>query len=296
MRSRRGFVEKPPRGGDMPQEPPSRGITISTAGVPVLFRCDDPVLLEALHEFYKGYLSDEDAGIVIDTSVCTSIDTTEVDRLWDVRGKPDWGQMWMKDDSLATVVDFDSGHGRLQLLDANASEAFGLFFRAFYTRLALINGMTFLHASGVEKDGAAFLFVGPSGMGKTTITGMLDGVRIIHDDVIFIETRDDEPYILTNPYFGNDTFFYREPRAFPIRHVYFLSQSDRGFFAPIKDSIALARLFTAPSEEIGPDRIDGIANYMNRAMACCKGLVTRATCRELHFSLHELPKDVTRGF
>ena len=55
----------------------------------------------------------------------------------------------------------------------------------FYRQLLELGGMM-LHSSAVEYDGYAYLFSGPSGMGKSTHTGLwcsvFDSARVINDD------------------------------------------------------------------------------------------------------------------
>lgn len=53
-----------------------------------------------------------------------------------------------------------------------------------------------LHCSAVEKDGKAYLFVGPSGSGKSYLSGMLlDNCSLITEDVGRINFKNDEGYI-----------------------------------------------------------------------------------------------------
>jgi hypothetical protein len=55
--------------------------------------------------------------------------------------------------------------------------------------LLTLRGSTVLHASGVELDGRALAFVGPSGQGKTTLATLvaLHGARLLTDDVLTVD-------------------------------------------------------------------------------------------------------------
>jgi hypothetical protein len=55
--------------------------------------------------------------------------------------------------------------------------------------LLTLRGSTVLHASGVERDGRALAFVGPSGQGKTTLATLvaLRGARLLTDDVLTVD-------------------------------------------------------------------------------------------------------------
>lgn len=67
----------------------------------------------------------------------------------------------------------------LPVLAAGTAMAFALTLR----------GHTVLHASAVAIDGRALAFVGPSGIGKTTLATVmcLDGARLVTDDVLVVD-------------------------------------------------------------------------------------------------------------
>jgi hypothetical protein len=56
----------------------------------------------------------------------------------------------------------------------------------------MMRGELVLHASAVERNGAVVAFVGPSGMGKSTIAALCcsDGARLVTDDVLRIDLSD----------------------------------------------------------------------------------------------------------
>lgn len=55
-----------------------------------------------------------------------------------------------------------------------------------------LRGHTVLHASAVAVDGRALAFVGPSGIGKTTVAALLclDGASLVTDDVLVVDTAE----------------------------------------------------------------------------------------------------------
>jgi len=88
---------------------------------------------------------------------------------------------------------------RILRLDLEKNEILGYFrsackfsmFLRFLLKWLLIKalekkGISFIHGSGVERDGISLLFVGPSGHGKThtLLTFLLDGYTLITDDTI----------------------------------------------------------------------------------------------------------------
>ena len=75
----------------------------------------------------------------------------------------------------------------------------------FYRALLDLGGMM-LHSSAVEYDGYAYLFSGPSGMGKSTHTGLwcstFDTARVINDDKPALRCIDGTWYAYGTPWSG----------------------------------------------------------------------------------------------
>ena len=59
-------------------------------------------------------------------------------------------------------------------------------------------GISFIHGSGVEKDGLSLFFIGPSGSGKTRtlLAFLLDGYNLITDDTIFLKDKKVFPFYI----------------------------------------------------------------------------------------------------
>lgn len=77
----------------------------------------------------------------------------------------------------------------------------------FYLKLLTYDGLM-LHASAVELDGAAYLFSGPSGMGKSTHTRLWKSVfpdaRIFNDDKPALRNIDGVWYAYGTPWCGKN--------------------------------------------------------------------------------------------
>lgn len=86
-------------------------------------------------------------------------------------------------------------------------------------------GLLAMHASAVQRDGRAFLFVGNSGWGKSTLASYLaqQGYTLLSDDVSAIRTDAAPPCILPGPAFSRlhaDTaqLFVQDVEALPFAH------------------------------------------------------------------------------
>ena len=116
---------------------------------------------------------------------------------------------WWKTDNKALVAYMESG---LQ----------------FYGQLLQFNGML-LHASAVAMDGKAYLFSGPSGMGKSTHTRLWQQVfgpaaQIFNDDKPALRLLDGRWYAYGTPWCGKDGI--NQNRKVPLGGICFLKRGE----------------------------------------------------------------------
>lgn len=100
--------------------------------------------------------------------------------------------------------------------------------RQFYSYLLAYDGF-YLHSSAVVKDGKAYLFSGPSGIGKSTHTGLWkllpgDESRVINDDKPALRYVNDKWYVYGTPWCGKDGININEKA--PLAGVCFLKRGD----------------------------------------------------------------------
>ncbi|NOZ02077.1 MAG: hypothetical protein GXP54_09340 [Deltaproteobacteria bacterium] len=204
--------------------------------------------------------------------------------------------MFLRDAAYCGKVELGKGRGEIQVSAQRPVEAFGLAYRHIFTRLAVDGGWTFVHAAGVLLDDRAWLFAGSSGAGKSTIAGMLaaseQGARIIHDDQLFLGTSEGKSAIRAVPYMGDERFIHDRVGAWPVNAVYFLRQDTRAFVKPMEPGPAAARLLAAPLEWLD-EPSNALKDYLGRSLNRLVELVRGAVCGELHFSLTELPREIT---
>lgn len=98
----------------------------------------------------------------------------------------------------------------------------------FYGHLLRFHGML-LHASAVEYRGRAYLFSGPSGMGKSTHTRLWqqqfgDAVRIFNDDKPALRLLDGRWYAYGTPWCGKDGI--NQNCKVPLGGICFLKRGD----------------------------------------------------------------------
>ena len=98
----------------------------------------------------------------------------------------------------------------------------------FYKALLDFNGMM-LHASAIEYNGKAYLFSGPSGMGKSTHTRLWqslygDDVQVFNDDKPALRRLDDKWFAYGTPWCGKDGI--NQNKKVPIGGICFLKRGE----------------------------------------------------------------------
>jgi hypothetical protein len=107
-------------------------------------------------------------------------------------------------------------------------------------RLALANA-GILHCCGIGIDGKAYLFAGPSGVGKTTIARLWrnHGARLMNDDRMLVRKMAQGLIASATPWHGDEKEIHPEP--LPLGGVFFLEQAPTNEVLPLSAAQAIAR-------------------------------------------------------
>lgn len=101
----------------------------------------------------------------------------------------------------------------------------------------------FLHCSGVSINNNAYLFLGPHGAGKSTISQMLsDIVPVLADDAGLVVEEGNKFYFFQTP-FIEKSYFKKSPNKFNIERVFFLKKSNSCCVVKITDKNRVLDLF-----------------------------------------------------
>ena len=145
------------------------------------------------------------------------------------------------------------------------------------SRLLARRGAVELHASSVVLDGLAYLFVGHSGAGKTTISLIAEegGAEVLSDDRTIVEIDPSGPVAWGTPWHG--TGKRSSAGSAPVGGIYLLVQDSENRVEPIKPSLAVKELFVRSIQ----------ANVQESEVTAClatlERLVTEFGVQSLHF-------------
>ena len=118
-------------------------------------------------------------------------------------------------------------------------------YRSICEQIPLFHRML-LHASIIEYKGKAYAFLGKSGTGKSTHTGLwlkyLDGVKIVNGDKPILEYKDNQFIAYGTPWMGKEGL--GEKTFAPLCGLCFLEQAPENSIKQLTASETSSRLFT----------------------------------------------------
>lgn len=162
-----------------------------------------------------------------------------------------------------------------------------LLYQAFYSAAEAAASDSFLvHASGVARNGAGYLFVGAPGAGKSTVARLSGerGLTVFNDEICLVRFPSADaaggPLLASTPFNG----LYRDktPGEAPLRAVLLLAQAPHHRLVPVGRAMATAIVAGQIVPPAGLDRtIDGLAR--SRLLQCADRLCAAAPTRGLEF-------------
>jgi len=148
-----------------------------------------------------------------------------------------------------------------------------------------------LHACGVvNASGDAYLFVGQSGAGKSTMARLWaaePGVTILSDDRIIVRKCDGRLLMYGTPWHGDEPFASNGPA--PVAGIFFLRHGSRHDIRTIPVAEQAARLFASSFVPVYD------ANAIDFTLTFLEGIVGSVPCRELQFARDRSIVDFIRG-
>jgi len=152
------------------------------------------------------------------------------------------------------------------------------FLRVALAWKAAAQGALLLHSSGVVRDGLAYLFFGPSGAGKTTVTRHSREHLILNDDIILIRPAERQVLASGVPFKGSDDLGAEHTGAFPVAGLFRLVQADEDLCLPLPLGRAMSEL--AGAVPFVTDRAEGLM----RVFAILEDIARRVPVHTLRFT------------
>ncbi len=121
----------------------------------------------------------------------------------------------------------------------------------------LAAGGVLLHSAGVRAGEGAWVFVGRSGAGKSTVAGLSAerGLEVLSDELNALSIVEGSPRVERMPFAGDYGRYEAERHSYPLRGVSLLRQGERARVEPASRVEAVAELAAAaPFVNIDPLR------------------------------------------
>lgn len=123
------------------------------------------------------------------------------------------------------LVDFEWENAKI--LAVHSQESFDVFMNQLFYSVAVKKQMLQIHSSLVDYKGRGLMFLGPSGIGKTTQAELWNKYRdalIINGDVVFVQETPDAFLGWGTPWHGSSP--YCENANVPVRAMIVLKQAE----------------------------------------------------------------------
>jgi len=154
------------------------------------------------------------------------------------------------------------------------------FFRYFLAQKLIAIDKAILHCASVVDNGLAYIFLGPSGAGKTTTTSLLSDKTILGDDMNLITLEGDK--LFCSP--GGVGGLYKPDVAinekFPVAGIYWLKQDTSHFIKENSQSEKMKMLFASIAniswDELSPKLTQKIWSLSEKVCEC-------SSIQTLHF-------------
>lgn len=105
------------------------------------------------------------------------------------------------------------------------------------------NGGCVFHASALAIQGKAYIFLGDSTAGKSTIVRLSKDIfRPIADDLIIIKKIKTKYFLYTAPFIEKQWWIKKENKEYELKNVFFIYKGKRSFIKKIVDSIQILNL------------------------------------------------------
>lgn len=159
---------------------------------------------------------------------------------------------YYKDKQRKPALDFTQKGKVLEIVASKKVLGEGLLWDAFgekltrylYVFILSSENVMLLHSAACAVKDKGYLFLGPGNSGKTTVTELSKGVKVLSDDKTFIRRKGKHYYLYRTPLLGYEkvTALKQIKESIPIDKIFLLKKSKKVQFKKISKAGAMAAI------------------------------------------------------
>lgn len=230
-------------------------------------------ILDSIWQQFKCTINKDNFAELIISILENTVDTYELDIL-----PPQPGPSYFLSENALVSANENWSKVGITLLDGKDVGLMGALSATLMTHLSIRSGML-VHSSLVEVDGKGILFLGPSGIGKTTQAELWAKYRdalIINGDMVFVAYRDGKYRGYGSPWHGSSPYCLN--RDVEIVGIVVLEQDKENTIVPLTGITSVERVmqnvFLPTWYKQGVDGVletlDGLLSSVNVHLLKCR--------------------------
>lgn len=250
--------------------------TISIAEIPLtldLTNCNQE-LRTRLTERYTDFIVAGPAPLLLNIRVEPGAMYLPLAPTWQVRTSQENGRLNFESHYERGWVERGDGRAELVMREEGDPEN---FLRVIYAWMCLERQALLVHACGVIRGEAGYVFFGPSGDGKTTTTRLSLAYSVLSDDLVILKQAAGEWRVYGVPFRGDLPEAPRSNRNAPLRGIFTLVKDIEHHIEPLKSFEAVARLASCVPFVMGQH------DTAQRVTDLCVSINAAVPVRALHF-------------
>jgi len=198
-------------------------------------KCDNSALYHQFIQFYDGFIVNRAADFSVEIEVRPGNEL----RIGEVIFDGDIILLTAK--GYEGRIELSNYSGKLNLSGADPFIGADYFLRVAAAALAYQHGGLMVHAAGIAREKAAYLFVGKSGIGKTTVARNSPTGSVLNDDLLFLQPQENYWLVFSAPFY-NQTQVKPTSNQAMLKGIYFLVQDKKVYLEEINQTSAVAEL------------------------------------------------------
>lgn len=175
-------------------------------------------------------------------------------------------------------IDIERRYGKLVGDADNPLSWLEHFLRISYAVIALKEETLLFHGAGLVDDEHGYIFFGPSGVGKSTVTNFSGHCAVLGDDLIAIKPGETGFQMYATPFNHEENGFVLSNSMANIKGFYRLVQDCETYIRDMKP----ARAITEMLSNIPPVNNNKEGSIL--ALTMCTRIINEIPCYELHFT------------